>query len=250
MTGWRELEATLDAVALEGKAIRVWWRDDDAGRDHPNLDRLLELADRRGVPLALAVVPVWLEAPAQARIAASSRTDILQHGIAHLNHAPAGAKSCELAGRELEAIERDLAEGRARLVEAFGADFVAVLVPPWNRIEPALIGRLTACGFCGLSTYGRRPELEATAGLIQVNTHLDPVDWRGDRLFVGEVAALDRLIAVLDPDEPIGLLSHHLVMDEPGWAFFDRLLGLLAGHPGATLCSAHQLFQPRNGTSA
>jgi hypothetical protein len=247
MTGWRELEAALDAVAQGGKAIRLWWRDDDAGRDDPRLERLLELAERRALPLALAVVPVWLDAGGQARIAASPQASVLQHGFAHRNHAPAGQKSCELGGRAIEMIEAELARGRAALVDAFGAAFLAVLVPPWNRFDRQLIGRLAACGFCGLSTYGRRLAFEAAAGLIEVNTHLDPIDWRGERLFVGEVAALERLIAVLDPDEPIGILSHHLAMDEPGWRFLDRLLGVLAAHPGAVLCSAADLFQAQSG---
>ena len=242
MTGWPELAAALDAIAEDGKAIRVWWRDDDAGRDHPKLDRLLELALRRGLPVALAVVPAWLEDAAQARIAASPHASVLQHGFAHRNHARCGTKSCELGGREIGMILAELEQGRATLVDAFGASFLAVLVPPWNRIDPQLIGRLTACGFCGLSTFGRREAPEAAAGLAQVNTHLDPIDWRGERLFVGEVAALERLIAVLDPDEPIGILSHHLAMDEPGWRFLDQLLGVLAAHPGASVCSARDLF--------
>ena len=79
--------------------------------------------------------------------------------------------------------------------------------------------------------------------LPQVNAHLDPIDWRGTRLFVGEAAALSRLIAVQDADEPIGILSHHLAMDEDGWAFLDRLLGMLAAHPGARLCRAAELFE-------
>jgi hypothetical protein len=250
MTSWREFEAALDAVALEGKAIRVWWRDDDAGRDHPRLERLLELAERRGLPLALAVVPVWLDEGAQARIAASAQASVLQHGFAHRNHAPAGEKSCELGGRAIAAIEAELAQGQATLVDAFGAAFLAVLVPPWNRLDGQLIGRLTACGFCGLSTYGARQASEAAAGLIQVNSHLDPIDWHGGRLFVGEVAALGRLISVLDPDEPIGILSHHLAMDEPGWRFLDQLLGMLAAHPAAMLCSAVDLFQAPPGELA
>jgi hypothetical protein len=195
-------------------------------------------------------VPVWLDAGGQARIAASPQASVLQHGFAHRNHAPAGQKSCELGGRAIDLIEAELARGRATLVDAFGAAFLAVLVPPWNRFDRQLVGRLAACGFCGLSTYGRRDAFEAAAGLTQINTHLDPIDWRGGRLFAGEVAALERLIAVLDPDEPIGILSHHLAMDEPGWRFLDRLLGVLAAHSGAVLCSAADLFEPRPGRSA
>jgi peptidoglycan/xylan/chitin deacetylase (PgdA/CDA1 family) len=242
MTGWGELEAALDAIARDGKAIRLWWRDDDAGRGDPRLERLLELAERRALPLALAVVPLWLEADAQARIAASPQASVLQHGFAHRNHAPAGQKRCELSGRALATVEGELARGRELLVDAFGAAFLAVLVPPWNRLDRQLTLRLSACGFSGLSTYGSRPAAEPAAGLVLVNTHLDPIDWRGGRVFVGEVAALERLVAVLDPHEPIGILSHHLTMDEAGWRFLDRLLAVLAAHPAAALCSAADLF--------
>jgi hypothetical protein len=140
-----------------------------------------------------------------------------------------------------DVILAELEHGRALLRDAFGAAFLAVLVPPWNRIEPALIARLGAFGFCGLSTFGRRQN-EAAAGLPQVNTHLDPIDWRGSRLFIGETAALERLCTALDPDEPIGILSHHLVMDEDGWRFLDQLLAMLARHPATRLCAADDLF--------
>ncbi len=243
MTGWRELEAGLDACAARGEAIRVWWRDDDAGREHPALERLLELAERQGVPLALAVVPLWLEAPGQALIAGSARATVLQHGFAHANHAPAGERSVELGHRDLATVAEELRQGRAALIDAFGATCLAVLVPPWNRFDPGLTERLAACGFAGLSTFGARPGSEAAPGLAQVNAHLDPIDWRGSRLFIGEATALERLCALLGPDEPIGILSHHLVMDEPGWAFLDRLLEVLASHPAARLCAASELFQ-------
>jgi hypothetical protein len=242
MTGWRELEASLDAIAARGEAIRLWWRDDDAGRDHAALDRLLELAARRDLPLALAVVPLWLEAPVQALVAASAQATVLQHGFAHANHAPPGARSVELGGREPATIAAELSRGHAMLLDAFGATFLTVLVPPWNRLEPQLALRLSACGFSGLSTFGRRPDREAAPGLTQVNAHLDPIDWRGGRLFVGEAVALRRLVAVLDPDEPIGILSHHLAMDEPGWRFLERLLAILTRHPATRLCPAGELF--------
>jgi hypothetical protein len=243
MTSWRELETALDQVALRGEAIRIWWRDDDAGRDQPALARLLELAERSTWPLALAVVPLWLDEAAQARIAASAQATVLQHGFAHVDHAPPGSKAIELGGRGLAVILDELDQGRMLLTEAFGALYLALLVPPWNRLDPRLIGRLGAAGFVGLSTYGRRPAALAAAGLAQINTHLDPVDWRGSRLFVGEAAALGGLIAALDPDEPIGLLSHHLVMDTAGWRFFDRLLGVLAAHPGARACAVNGLLE-------
>jgi hypothetical protein len=243
MTGWRELTAALDAVAARGEAIRLWWRDDDAGRDCAALARLIDLAELCGAPLALAVVPAWLDADAQGRIAASAQATVLQHGFAHVDHAPAGAKKIELGGRDGAIVLAELARGREILSDAFGATFLAVLAPPWNRLDAVLIEQLASCGFVGLSTFGRRAVAEVALGLIQVNTHLDPVDWHGSRLFVGEAAALGRLCAVLDPEEPIGILSHHLAMDEGGWRFLEELLGLLGRHPGARLCAAPALFE-------
>ena len=243
MTGWVELQAALDAALARGDPIRIWWRDDDAGRDDAALPRLLELAECHELPLALAVVPLWLESGAQARIAASRHATVLQHGFAHADHAPPESRSIELGGRGLDAVVAELARGRAMLEDAFGCAFLAVLVPPWNRLDDGLISRLGDCGFVGLSTFGRRARPEAAPGIAQINAHLDPVDWRGTRLFVGEAAALTRLIAVLDADEPIGILSHHLTMDEAGWAFLDRLLGVLAAHPSTRLCPVAELFE-------
>jgi hypothetical protein len=243
MSGWCELRAALDAVAERGEAIRLWWRDDDAGRDHRTLIRLLDLAEARAVPLALAVVPAWLEARAQAGIAASGQASVLQHGYAHANHAPPGSKSIELGGRDPAVVRGELERGRDVLLDAFGAIFLAVLVPPWNRIDPAVVTRLKEWGFVGLSTFGPRPATEDACGLMRANARLDPVDWRGTRLFVGEVQALGQLVGMLDLDEPIGILTHHLVMDEGGWDFLERLLAITGKHPGVRWCTAGEIFE-------
>jgi hypothetical protein len=243
VTGWPELHAALDAVAERGEAIRFWWRDDDAGREHPALARLLELAEQRGLPIALAVVPAWLHPAAQAWIAACSRATVLQHGYAHANHAGNGEKPVELGGRADATIAAELERGRAALIDAFGAAWQAVLVPPWNRIERSVVAHLTDHGFVGLSAFGRARDAQPVEGLSQVNTHVDPIDWRGSRNFVGEERALEQLLAALDPDEPVGILSHHLALDEPGWRFLDQLLGLTAAHPAARWCSARDLFE-------
>lgn len=254
MTSWRQLERALDAAARRGETIRFWWRDDDAGKRDPALTRLLELAERRSLPLALAVVPAWLEEDAQASIAASAEVTVLQHGFQHANHAATGQKSIELGGgRKVDVIAKELSRGFGVLREAFGAAFLPVLVPPWNRIDAALYVYLEQGGYVGLSVFGKRAAGEIAANVALVNTHLDPIDWRGTRGFVGEDILLDRLSDELDPDEPIGVLSHHLAMDERAWAFLDRLFETLARHPAARLCSAPYLFvsaKPAAGYSA
>ena len=242
MTDWKQLDQALDAAAGRGETIRFWWRDDDAGKADPALVRLLELAERRSLPLALAVVPAWLEPDVQGQIAARAECTVLQHGYAHINHAKKGKKSIELGGRAIDRIGAELKEGAAILEDAFGAAFMPVLVPPWNRIDEALCMELRAWGYGGLSVFGKRADAEVAPGVSLVNTHVDPVDWRGTRGYLGDEVVLGRLIDQLDYDEPIGILSHHLVMDESCWTFLERLLSTLIRHPSTRLFAPTHLF--------
>jgi len=65
----------------------------------------------------------------------------------------------------------------------------------------------------------------------EVNTHVDIIDWRGTRAFVGEAAALGALLSHLsaklrnqaDAGEPTGVLTHHAVHDAASWSFIERL---------------------------
>src|SRR3546814_19438225 len=85
--------------------------------------------------------------------------------------------------------------------------------PPWNRVAPALAARLPAIGFTALSTYKARRSA-AGLGLAQVNCHLDILQWRPQRRFLGTAAAValltDHLAAKrrgeADAAEPSGIL--------------------------------------------
>ncbi len=242
MTDWEQLDTALDAALGRGETVRFWWRDDDAGESSPALNRLLEIAEHQNLPLALAVVPAWLQPDVQGQIAANREVTVLQHGFAHKNHAGKGAKSIELGGRAADRIVKELRKGFAILEDAFGAGFLPVLVPPWNRIDEALHPHLRSAGYAGLSVYGERANPEVAAGVALINTHVDPIDWRGTRGFLGDEVVLGRLIDQLELDEPIGILSHHLVMDEPCWTFLERLFSALMRHPAAGLCPASTLF--------
>jgi hypothetical protein len=236
------LHAALDALPAP---VTLWWRDDDAGRDHPRLAGLLALAEARNLSLALAVVPDWLEPACAKRILASPRATVLQHGIAHRDHAIAPARKIELGGgTDRGRLREELAHGRERLAATFGDRFRSVLVPPWNRIAPDLLPGLPSLGFAGLSTWGPRPSPQPVPGLRQVNTHLDLVAWRegGRARELGELAqALAGLVGT-QRGEPIGVLSHHLVMDPAALATLDRLWALVQDHPQVRLAGVGTLF--------
>ena len=246
--GWDAVARELDAWAEGGRPATLWWRDDDAGPVTPALARLLALAGETGLPRALAVVPAWLTDDGAALVeAAPAGVAVLQHGYAHVDREAAGPPGgrprraeCGPA-RPAAAVLDEVETGRARLAP-LGSRLQPAFVPPWNRIAPAVIAGLPSLGFRTLSCYGPRPADVAAPRLRQVNTHVDPVRWHDGRRFLGAEASLgqlrDHLAArrrgAADPGEPTGLLTHHPVLDPPGWAFLARLLGRLRAHPAVS----------------
>ena len=79
-------------------------------------------------------------------------------------------------------------------------------------------------------------------GLLQVNVHLDPVNWRHQGGFLGVYPAIAILIQHLiakrsgyrDRDEPTGILTHHLAHNPAVWQFLEDLLRFLSVHPAVT----------------
>ncbi len=251
MSAWQRLDAELDLWRAAGRRADLWCRDDDASRDSPALDRLLERARDAEIPVALAVIPALVEpglvdAVAQARVAT-----VVQHGYAHRNHAPPGARNWELGmHRPVTRTLAELAAGRASLESRFGRRFRPVLVPPWNRIDPLVVERLPDAGFAGISTFGPRAAAHPVSGLLQCNTHVDLIAWRRDRAFIGVAAAIDRLVAHLesrrqgavDPAEPTGILTHHLDLDAAAWEFLADLFARTRDHGAATWLDVDAVF--------
>jgi hypothetical protein len=246
---WRGLADELARWSDAGREVDMWWRDDDAARQTPALDRLLRLAADAGVALALAVVPETAEAAMLSGLGAG--VSVLQHGTDHRNRAATGEKKTEFSASESpeEALAR-LAAGRARLESLAHGRALAVLVPPWNRLPASLAPRLPAAGYRGLSTFGARKAAWPVAGLAQVNTHVDLVAWKAGRGFVGEAEALAVAVRHLaarrsssaDAREPTGWLTHHALHDEAAWRFLERLFQATSRAPGVRWRRAGDLF--------
>jgi hypothetical protein len=251
---WADLTGELDRWEEAGRIATLWWRDDDAVRGNDCLDRLISIAD--GVPISLAVIPApahpelaeWLAHP--SRSARAARIAILQHGWHHANHAGNGKKSEFPLGRSRFAVASDLAAGRVRLGMLFGARALAVLVPPWNRVDASFIPLLIDSGLTGISRVKPRPMAHPVPGVAEVNIHVDLVSWAGDRGFIGETAALGAIIAHLrarrlsevDADEPTGILTHHLVQDEQTEVFLRQLVALTRKHAAPLWLDAASVF--------
>lgn len=228
MSGWEDLGEALEQSAAAGTPARLWLRDDDATRPTAALDRLLRLAADHAVPLVVAIVPAPAQAELGAALSAAPHARAAVHGYVHANHAPAAEKPQELGPhRPHEAILSELADGLARLRRLFAGQALPMLVPPWNRIDPALLPRLPGIGFRSISAFGPAERLPAVPGLTVANADLDLIDWRGTRRCRPHAELVADLLRLLrdrpEPSRPVGVLAHHLVHDEAAWEFLHRL---------------------------
>ena len=250
---WARLDAELAAWQATGKTATLWWRDDDAGDAVPALVRLLSLSSRHAVPLALATVPAWATAALAAAVQSAGETvTVVQHGYAHANHAPAGEKKSELGPeRPAPIVVGEIAEGWQRLEARFAARFWPALVPPWNRMAGYLPPYLAELRYRGLSQFGPRTRRLPVRGLVQVNTHIDIVYWKGPApRFVGAVKSIDeftlhlaaRRSGAADRDEATGLLTHHAAHDAACWDFLETLFERLARHAAVRWLPADAVF--------
>ncbi len=234
---WSPVKQALERAKDNDCPVGLWWRDDDAVADTPQLDRLLSLVSRAKAGIALAVIPRKIEPSLGMRLKGEHTAFALVHGWAHGNHAPLDQKKAEFgAHRRIDVMAREAERGLHLARERLGSRLLPVFVPPWNRISPQLAQHLPGAGFIGLSTFNDRKAASPAPGLLQVNTHIDPIDWRGTRSLADPALLIDSLASAIDRrikgeadrDEPIGLLTHHLVHDEAIWSFCEQLLMQLA----------------------
>ncbi len=237
---WHVLDQELEHWRAQGLSFPLWWRDDDAIAWTPQLERLSDLSKRLGLAVHVAVIPCDAKPDLAGYMARTPNLIPVVHGWAHKNHAPPDEKKSEFRlHRPIAQIVEDAAAGIAQFRTLFEQDFRPMFVPPWNRIAPEVAVHLPKLGYRILSTATPRPKAYAAPGLEQVNTHIDPIDWRGTRGLASPDALIRRTAFVLrdrregrtDPSEPLGVLTHHLVHDQEIWSFTEALLQRLLGGP-------------------
>lgn len=142
---------TLDAYAKDGRTVQLWLRDDDAIAPTAALSLLLDLSARWNAPMTIAAIPANATTALARLLIELPLISVAVHGWDHTNHAPASEKKQELGlHRGEEAVLARLAEGLERIAGLFGDRAVPLLVPPWNRIAPALLGHLPSLGYVAL----------------------------------------------------------------------------------------------------
>lgn len=238
---WDRVRAELDVWAKEKRQAQFWWRDDDAKDVSSELSRMLDVARRHEVTVGLSVIPAKVKPRLVSVLERSREAQVLVHGFAHENHALPGRAKREMGARRVEEIVADLERGLLLSREAFGKRMLPVLVPPWNRIAPGAVALLPKLGFRGLSTWKPRVRPSPVPGLVQVNTHLDVIDWRRGRVVKDEGLIAGLLLRKLRwrreararASEPLGLLTHHEHWNAAKERIVVRFLEVTRNHPAA-----------------
>ncbi|MBF0185265.1 MAG: methyltransferase domain-containing protein [Magnetococcales bacterium] len=236
-----------------GLNCSLWWRDDDLMAMSANFRRLQQLAEQYRIPVLLAVIPGLLAERLAEESREASHLYFCQHGFLHHNYQPAGKSQSEFgSARSAQQVCDDVTHGFARMRQLFGARFLPIFVPPWNNFAEEHLSCLQRSGLQGLSQYGPLPhDGHAIAGVIRYNAHVDVIDWsrtpprllRSDWLVERLVSKLrQRRLGELHQDEPLGILTHHRVMDQHGWRFMEQLFLCSRSFPGVRWLAPTQLF--------
>lgn len=230
----------LDKRVQAEHPVQLWLRDDDAVGPSQPLDRLLELTHRYGIPLTLAVIPMDTGKSLVDRLHDTLHVSVAVHGWSHQNYAPVTEKNQELgAHRELALVVAELQNGFSTLFALHTSRFVPLLVPPWNRIDSAVVAALAGIGFQALSTFGSA----SNAPVKMLNTHLDIIDWKGSRGGRDPDSLADELTTLVQEGvQPIGILTHHLVHDEKAWHFLETLMDATSGHEAVKWMDCRELM--------
>lgn len=211
-----------------GHVPAFWWRDDDARRPTPALDRLLALSVRFAAPVTIAAVPDGDIAALAKACRTIPDAELAIHGFRHENRAPPGRPFGEVYDLDRLA---DVMSDLSGAMEVFRRAGVAprLFVPPWNNAHPTLKRALVLQGL-GLSCYG---EPRSAAEPNRLDAHLDVMRWKPAARFRGAVRFLLRARRLLAErraqgawDQPLGLLTHHLDHDEAAWRFLEAFLSI------------------------
>lgn len=244
------LKIELDEWSRNQAAATIWWRDDDLHQPTPELELILYTSEITRFKPLLGVIPLLSvqELPASLK---NFDARIGIHGLQHINHNIRLARKSEFgSARCIEDQKQDIKKAKDVLLSLFGDSVLNCFIPPWNRISSELVAYLPNLGFSSISAFGERKTKHPVPNLLQINTHVDLIDWKNTRKFIGGESMASQLTNYLrrkrldtsNHFEPIGLLSHHLEMNKKDWEEFQTVCLTLKKHAAVYLADPIEIF--------
>jgi Polysaccharide deacetylase len=232
---FNELRRGLES--LPATSIDVFFRDDDADCDLPQLRELLSIFEAHQAALNLAVIPATLTAECARLLAGRPLFELHQHGWAHVNHELTGRK-CEFGpSRPYTEQFTDIAKGQQRLTEMLGRQWARIFTPPWNRCTEDTCIALKQLGFEAISR-DRTATPFPRAELAEISISIDLFHWKGGCCLKDETLLTKEIMDTAKQARPVGILLHHKVMDRTALACLDGLLNAIGA---VRACRFHSL---------
>jgi len=245
MTAFDELRMSLDDTLADGRTIDIFFRDDDADDDLPNLHRLLDLFGAHATPIHLAVIPGTLtdrgaDVLLRRHDHAPHLIELGQHGWMHSNHEIVGRK-CEFGpSRNYELQLADIARGRDLLDGVFGPAWQKIFTPPWNRCDENTLQALDCLDFQVLSADGSQMSPQHHR-FCEIPISFDIFIWKKGTTPKTASDIGFGIGAQVRRKERIGILLHHKVMTPDAFRAIDILLDGLAESAAVRLHTLHNL---------
>ena len=245
----KNLIAELAKWSQKKTIAQIWWRDDDVSHPTSKLDWMLKTIDSLEFKPLLAAIPN-LSSRELAKALETCGLPIAVHGLSHLNYEPADSRKSEFGlSRKLYDVKQDLIQAKTKLSNIFGDSVVDCFVPPWNRFREDIIPYLPELGFSGFSSFGRKSSKAHESNLKWFNTHVDVIDWRNTRHFIGRNAIISQITDNLrhqrtrsGTSEPVGILTHHLNMIESDWEELRNIFIVLKKNNAVRFVDPLELF--------
>jgi hypothetical protein len=240
-----KLSAELALWAKDRQIARLFLRDDDAVEITPELIHLQKMTEYRNIPILLAVIPKFAKYELGKFVENHLLITPAVHGYSHENHADKSEKKTELgSNRPVNQVLSSLDEARLKMIRIFGHHLSDILVPPWNRIDVAIVDGARGLGFRAISGFGWK---NPYSGISWINTHVDIINWRKNASAKSIAEVTDDLtenlqIARKNAFAPIGILTHHLVHSQLCWHMLEEVLEYLCGHENVKWVNADDLI--------
>lgn len=225
-----DTERHLRSILSAYKDTPIFFRADDIGGEtDPLFDPLMELFRSHRIPLCLAVVPTWIDTATWSKYEKyqplSDQWCWHQHGYSHTNHEHTGKKAEFGSARSKDEVKQDIVDGKNKLANLLGDAFTPIFTPPWNRCSLHTLETLAEQGFYAVSRSRKATPLPPeNLPDIQINIDLHT------RKEKNAATSWDALYAELSQAAESGLMGvmlHHELMNQQGFAFLDLLLTLI-----------------------
>ncbi|WP_415718080.1 polysaccharide deacetylase family protein [Maridesulfovibrio sp.] len=219
---WPEFEKHIPQNGCD-----VFFRADDIGYPGKQFSGMVETFREHSTPLALAVVPAWLNETHRDSLLRELGPDLNlwclhQHGYRHMNHEKEGKKFEFGPSRSKKTVTGELDRGRRKLAALLADNFTPLFTPPWNRCSLETMEGLAELGFIAISrSTNVAPPAPHNLPDIPVNIDLHTV--KTDSRQIGIEKLQDLMVEAVESG-CAGFMLHHQRMNKTSLLFLSYLL--------------------------